>query len=718
MFMKNSVLFFVLFVSFVSSAQVNPWCATDRIIEQQKLANPNLVDVIHQGFIAANSLEVEESPTRATIYVPTVVHIIHDNGIGNISLEQIDDALRILNEDYNRDNADAVDTRNTVEAPFAAIAGDMDIEFKLAKIDPDGNCTNGIVRVNAPNLTYNAGENCKNPTIGGSGQWPMDRYLNIWVVNSIDSQGEGTTLGYAFYPYGAWGNDGYGVLIRNDAFGTIETAQGADGRTLTHELGHALGLAHIFEGGCQTGDCSQEGDFCCDTPLQSEANWSCNPTWNSCTTIPPGSPYGIDTYDQIENYMSYNACQNMFSADQVTIMQNNFSNIFFLENMISPANIISTGINEPDQLCKVDFISDYNEVCSGKDIQFQDWSYTNPTSWNWSVSPGAEGTEYIFVDGTSSASQNPTIQFIGSGEYNVSLEISDGNETISDTKENFIKVIAQPAQLPFHEGFENYSETSEIEQNWRIVNPQSNAQFALTTSDSYTGNKALKLSNYGQGGQNIDEFISAPIDLSNQTQVTLSFRYAYRKRNASNNEVLKVFVSNDCAESWSQRKTLVGNLLSNLVEPGVWSPESQDDWTTIHVTNITSLYLIDNFRCKFRFEGSGGNNFFLDDINLYSGEASDEIITASLSEISEEIGLNVYPNPAEDVLNINFHLDNAQKANVKILDVSGKLIEHQTISGATGNNTVILGTNTIVSGTYFLNIETEKGTAVVKFIKK
>jgi len=110
----------------------------------------------------------------------------------------------------------------------------------LAKIDPNGNCTNGIVRVNAPNLTYNTDDACKYAANGGSDQWNSDQYLNIWIVNSINSSGSvGTILGYAYYPYGGAGSE-YGILMRHDTFGTIETAINSDGRTLTHEMGHVF----------------------------------------------------------------------------------------------------------------------------------------------------------------------------------------------------------------------------------------------------------------------------------------------------------------------------------------------------------------------------------------------------------------------------------------------------------------------------------------------
>src|SRR5690606_6096029 len=130
------------------------------------------------------------------------------------------------------------------------------------------------------------------------------------------SGGQGITLGYAQFPYFGPASE-YGVVIRHDAFGTMGRATGD--RTFSHEAGHCFGLFHTFQDGCSSQDCSSNGDYCCDTPPVSEAQWSCGTTQNTCTNVPTNDHYGFDAYDQFENYMSYSPCQNMFSQDQKDI---------------------------------------------------------------------------------------------------------------------------------------------------------------------------------------------------------------------------------------------------------------------------------------------------------------------------------------------------------------------------------------------------------------
>jgi PKD repeat protein len=718
---KISLILFALLSLCSIHAQTN-WCGTDRVLQDLKSKNPGFVEHLHKSMKKAAS--GASYGQKATLYIPVVVHIIHDNGIGNISDEQVQDALRVLNMDYNRQNADAGMTRNTTDAPFVAIAGDMDVEFKLAKKDPQGNCTNGIVRINAPELTYNANDDCKYASNGGSDQWPMDKYLNIWVVNSIENDGPGMILGYAYLPY--WPNgENYGILIRHDSFGTIGTST-SDGRTMTHEMGHLLGLQHIFDAGwngdtgCHDTDCNGAGDYCCDTPPQTEANWSCSMTWNSCNLIPQNDDFGFDAFDQIENYMSYNACQNMFSMDQVGIMQQNFVDIDFLANMVTPANIIATGINDPEVLCKSEFDALKKTVCTGESVQFLDYSFHGPTSWSWSITPGTAGVDWAFAGGTDATSANPQIVFNTQGYYSISLLVSDGTDSDTEIKSNFISVLPSSQILPYWEGFESYSALAST-QNWIVVNTAENAEFEVTGSAAHSGVKSVKLNNYGQGGTNKDELISAPIDLSGvdplTDNVTLSFRYAYRKRNASNDEWLKVFISANCGDSWVQRKTIHGDQLSPLVVGSSWTPQAQADWTTVHMTNITANYFSENFRMKFRFEGENGNNFYLDDINLYKGSPSDVVILG-LAEAGEIEELSIYPNPTEEFLNLRFSIGTDEHAKIMIKDVSGKLLKQNEIFAQLGSNLVMMDVTDLSSGMYFIQLQIGAAERTLQFVKK
>lgn len=705
--MKLSFLILVLATSTSAFAQTGSWCLTNNVNESylgdSQKARKDFSDALN--FAARKTANSEAK--SAAITVPVVVHIIHDNGIGNISDEQIFSAIEILNLDYRRENADTNETRDVPNAPFKHVAGGMDIDFVLARIDPWGNCTNGIVRVNAPHLTYDAGEDCKYSALGGSDAWPKDQYLNIWVVNNILSDGGGIIAGYAYYPYGAESNDGYGILMDDSYMGTLGTAFGEDGRVLTHEMGHALGLPHIFDEGfdvtgCHTGDCFTEGDRSCDTPPQTEANWSCSQTYNSCNSVPVNDPYGFDVYDQIENYMSYNYCQNMFSNDQVNIMYNNFNDIQFLNDLRSPSNLIATGVLQPTQFCNAEFEAYKRVYCVGGTAEFVDFSFSDPTSWNWTVTPGVLGTDYVFVDGTSASSPEPHIQFFTAGNYSIQLIAGDGVTTDSETKMDYIRVLSDDASLPFLESFEPFNDL-ESSNYWLIENPDGNNAWEVVTNVGRTGTHSARLLNFNQPSGSIDELLSSPVDLSglsSSDNVTLSFRYAYRKRSTSNMEWLKVFLTQNCGETWVQRKTLFGDQLSPLTATTNWIPTGINDWTTVHMTNVTTSYFVKDFRYKFRFESDGGNNIYLDDINLYSGSPSETLV--SFSELSNENSWSVYPNPVEDILTIEFNSQLSGRAEFKIVDINGRSVQQVSVFANEGKNMIFVNTEALASGCYFV----------------
>jgi len=276
-----------------------------------------------------------------TLIFPTVVHIIHNAGVGNISDSQIVDGLRIINEDFNRENSDTSATRDLFK-PFASAIG---FKFVLAKLDSNGDSTSGIVRIDTsiiphPEPTSPDFDNCKKLS-----HWPADMYYNMWVVRFI----QGSTLGYAQYPgtnftYGGpWKT--WGIVVRHNQWGTIGTSL-SDGRTGTHEVGHTFGLYHTFlssSAGCGS-VCDTTGDEVCDTP-PNKYSGTCSQTVNTCTNDTSGnSVFDTNVVDQIENFMSYNTCQNMFSEGQKLRMRGFIASFPTLSGLSSDSNLYATGI--------------------------------------------------------------------------------------------------------------------------------------------------------------------------------------------------------------------------------------------------------------------------------------------------------------------------------------------------------------------------------------
>jgi hypothetical protein len=270
------------------------------------------------------------SQSGGIIIIPVVVHVIHSGqAIGtapNISDAQVRSQIKVLNQDF----------RKMLGTPGGTnpAAADIQIEFALALQDPNGNPTNGIDRVDLCEDKWSTTDidlKLKPKTI-----WNSSQYMNMW---SVDISG-GSILGYAQFP-DASGLEGLdasggnantdGVVSLYDVFGSIDDNDGTfiltapynRGRTMTHEVGHWLGLRHIWGDG--TGDEAENSpdctatDYCADTPQAGWEHYTCG-TFDTC----PSSPGN----DMTENYMDYtnDACMNIFTANQkermVTIINN------------------------------------------------------------------------------------------------------------------------------------------------------------------------------------------------------------------------------------------------------------------------------------------------------------------------------------------------------------------------------------------------------------
>lgn len=641
---------------------------------------------------------------KGTIYkIPVVFHVLHNNGIENISDEQIYDALEIMNRDYRLLNNDA----NNVQADFDGVVtqgtfepqpSDVEIEFVLATKAPNGTCFKGITRT-ASSMSYSGtnGDNQVDAIVAGNdvfnGQWPGNKYMNVFICGDI-----GGAAGYTTKPSNWSGTSMYnGIWVLHNYVGSIGTSSVGTSRTLTHEAGHWLNLDHTWGGNNNPGNttsCSSD-DAVQDTPNCIGVT-SCALNSNTCTS--DNNYFGFAIRDNVENYMDYSYCSKMFTQGQVNRMRAAIvSSVGGRSNLWTTANLNATGATGTLTLCKAEFTSNKTSVCVGDQVEFYDDTYNAVTGWSWSFPSGTPAT---------STAQNPVVTYNTPGVYEVTLTATNGSLSDTEIKTGYIRVLPAATGLPFFEGFENYTTLNNLT-NWEVYNPNNNNAFTITNTTSHSGAQCVKLTNFGQTGANSDELISSAVDLSdvasNGGVVTLSFRYAYRKRASSNIEWLKVFITNDCGSSWVQRKTLSGSQLSSQVATTAWTPSSAADWTTVHMVNVTSDYWVDNFRYKFEFEGNNGNNFYLDDINIYLGSPSNDIVLG-LSEAGEIADLSVFPNPTDEDLNVTFSSPVAQQATLTVRDIAGKLLQQNTVNAASGSNLVMLGMDSLAAGTYFVTV--------------
>ncbi|HEY4877210.1 MAG TPA: M43 family zinc metalloprotease [Puia sp.] len=271
---------------------------------QQFIHNtPGLTEKISSIEAFTKRLQNLDSPSSnnsitqsSVITIPVVVHVIYNSSSQNINDAQVQSQIDVLNKDYRRQNVDAANTPSY----FQQFAADCGFHFVLAKVDPHGYATNGIVRKRSSVQQFNINDGIKFTSSNGDDAWDADSYFNIWVGDLT-----GGVLGYSSVVGGPKANDG--IVVSYKAFGTLGTATVPfnEGRTATHETGHWLNLIHTW------GDADCGDDKVDDTPPQQAAEYGCpSGIIISCTDGPNGEMY--------TNFMDFtnDACMNIFTQGQ------------------------------------------------------------------------------------------------------------------------------------------------------------------------------------------------------------------------------------------------------------------------------------------------------------------------------------------------------------------------------------------------------------------
>jgi hypothetical protein len=262
--------------------------------------------------------------TPAVIRIPVVVHILYNSAAQHVSDEQVKSQIEALNRDFRKRNRDTVN----IPERFKSLAADVEIEFHLAVVSPQGRSTNGIVRKQTTVREWMMDDKIKFAAQGGDDAWDSKSYLNIWVGNIKK------TLGYSSAINGPANKDG--IVISNTVFGTIGINGAFNmGRTLVHETGHWLGLKHIW------GDAPCGNDEVDDTPVQAGFTSGCPTEFRAtCGTSTLGDMY--------MNYMDFtnDACMYLFTKGQKERMRALFFENGYRSSLLNSRGLDSTNITQ------------------------------------------------------------------------------------------------------------------------------------------------------------------------------------------------------------------------------------------------------------------------------------------------------------------------------------------------------------------------------------
>jgi len=664
------IIITALFANFIIKAQNNEPCYFDKYQRINKAAIAKAELEIQKGLHKAEKKLLPYNPNLKVI--PVVVHVIHDGGTNNISDAQIQSQIAVLNEDFRR----KIGTNG-----FGA-GVDTDIEFCLAKKDPQGKCTNGIIRINSPLSNHQTYQRSQLKLLS---YWDNTRYLNMYVVKNINN-GSGIS-GYSSFPGGPPDEDG--IVVRHDYYGKTGTASASLGRTTTHEVGHWFGLYHTFNGGCGVDTCA-DGDYVCDTPPAANPNYGC-PTINSCSNDLP------NVNDQIQNYMDYSNdnCKSMFSNGQKQRMNATLAS--FRNDIWQPWNTDSTGCDSGfvNSNCKViaDFVTLNPNICVGNSIIFYNKSQNMPISYQW-----------YFQGGTPSISSvaNPTVSYSAIGNFLVKLVATNSNGIDSLIINGYVNVTTPPIgqTLPYFENFESVTfPTNGI----TIDNPDGGITWERDTiATAYQGIASAKINNlintnYGQS----DALLLPRFDFTSFTGTPyLNFKWAYAKSDPNYSDELIVLASKDCGVNWSQVFYRTGTAMrTGTTQTTPYVPTASTVWKIANIS-LATYTTYPNVQLKIVNVTDGGNNLYIDNINLGA-------LITSIDEANTQINdVLVYPNPANGSFLIEYALTNNDNVTIEITDILGREV-YKTL-----NKTQIIGTNkqeintSLVNGVYNITIKT------------
>jgi PKD repeat protein len=647
--------------------------------------------------------------------IPVVVHVFHQNGPENISDAQVLSEINFLNQSFRLRNSDT----GNIRAVFRDIAADAQIEFRLAKKDPQGNCTNGIVR-HYTQLTMKGNDELKKESV-----WDTKRYFNMWVVNTISRGGTLGIAGYAQFPFsnGGLGRASTdGIMVIHREFGNVGTSnpgQTPNVTTTTHEAGHWFGLFHPFQGD----SCDNEGDGILETPTTffdpsptEPLRNRCNiPNFNSCSDDNPDLP------DMQENFMDYfigPCASNMFTLAQVARMH--FCLETYRRELWQPENLVRTGVNN-GFTCTALPIASFNTttpervVCEGSTVNFRDNSHNAAvTSWLWNFGEGA-------TPATATTRDVNGVSYSTSGWKTVTLTATGPTGSNTRTIERFIFVqgpseiisLSYPVLHADWDYLNNYKDLG-----WTFDN-ETNIEWIRTPTAQVDGNHSLMLNPNLLNPGFTYSIVSPTFNLSGTANPYFQFSYAFAANfnglgsNVTSDQ-MNVQVSFDCGKNWVNRRTVGGNPSNNptytnnpLTTAGaatqgnqVFIPINANQWRTetLSGNNIGSTQQRASVRFRVSFTYQGGNYFYIDGMRI-------GLTTGNEDLTAKDINFNVVPNPFNTEATVNYELNSSSNVTIELYDLVGKRIaELQNGMQQAGTQTVTINKNDLGlnSGLYFV----------------
>ncbi len=671
---------------------------------------------------AAKADNVNNGILKGVLEIPVIVHVVHfGEAVGkgaNIAAAQVYSQIEVMNEDFRRRAA-------TLGYNTDSRGADTEIEFVLAEYDPQGNklAEPGIRRYKGPLPAYVLEDIdilIKPATI-----YDPTRYLNMWTVNFA-----ALLLGYAQFPDPAHGlasglgcevggatTDG--VVMGYNAFGSRAKYPAGTyhnnydlGRTVTHEVGHYLGLRHIWgDGGCEV------DDYCGDTPNAGASNGGCPTGKVSCGSL-----------DMYENYMdySYDKCMNIFTKDQTLRMRTVLSKSPRRRELLS-----STVHLAPVALdaAIIDIISPKGQRTNGNlvpEVLLRNLGQNTLTSvtinyqvnsgqvrsYQWTGSLKTSEIAFVTLPAISAKAGDNTFTV-----YTTKPNGATDERTFNDKWSDGFVVSNLGEKLPFTESFEAglYPPSNK----WHIENPDRCISWSPVTNvvgadGQLTSATFLDYYEYSATGTK-DGLVLPLVNLNNAENSTLEFDVAHSQSDGYVDQ-LQVFVSVDGGLTFNKVYDKSGAELATApTANNAFYPTSASHWRRESIS--LNNYRTGQVLIKFVGTNGYGDNIFIDNITI-TGKQKNSAITSANAPVPEETkaSATVAPNPTTGRFEVTYESSREGKATARLLNSNGSVSFTKTGTAHKGINRMEINANGLSKGVYFLVLETPDGTVREKVV--
>ena len=719
---KNSIPFLIIFLCSVHTLNAqtiddrfskdhvindlgNERCQINQVQSKLATADPiyaaELKKYLEEGVPSLSKME-NNARSAPIITIPVVFHIVHNGepiGTGpNISDALIQNAMDILNEDFTAMNPGSAN----IPQRWQDESGNPEIEFCFAISKPNGDPTNGINRVNMAVTGTSAEMNNIDSEIKPAIAWNPNLYMNIYVVSIPGTTNNGGVLGWAFFPtpstIGA---------ARDGIVADFNWVGGNSDRTITHEVGHYLGLPHTFAGQACASD-----DNIADTPNMENGTSSFIPGLSCPNTNFPTGPTSCTEEHMFINYMDYvndQRCYLSFSNNQINIMRavldgtagqfgfgsrlplaNSTPTVCsFFNNDVGISNVIVPGF----QICGTDPVTPEVQIknfglnpLTSCMISYELDNGT-PVDYAWTGNLGTGAIETVLLPSFTPPTDTVPLSF-----YTFMPNGANDEQLTNDTINGNVSTILKE-NLPLLEDFES-SDGFPSANGIRILDVQ---------GDGLSWVEATNVSAYGVGSGTafidnfsndlrgtLDAMLTPVYDFTNVSGATLTFDIAYAAYDASFFDSLVVLVSTDCGGLYNQPIYLNGNVgMATAPNSTSGFVPSASQWRTESIP-LDAYDGASDVSFAFLNLPGFGNRIFIDNINVSAPINCKPIVNNILNDGAGSLRKAIEDVCVGDTINFDLTLTGAT------IQLSGSEIvidKNLTIEGLGMDNLFISGEN-------------------------